>query len=114
MVDLEQILRVALNNENVKTLEENSVFREYEPFWKPYWILSELESFITGRKSVDTFFDTLQHGTEVLVSLDDPWPFFGLAFPPSSKLDFTKIFEFLTLFGVMMNLLIVNFENHTK
>ena len=78
MVDLEQILRVALNNENVKTLEENSVFREYEPFWKPYWILSALESFITGRKSVDSFFDTLQHGTEVLVSLDDPWPVLAL------------------------------------
>ena len=78
MVDLEQILRVALNNENVKTLEENSVFREYEPFWKPYWILSELESFITGRKSVDSFFDTLQHGTEVMVSLDDPWSFLAL------------------------------------
>ena len=40
MVDLEQILRVALNNENVKTLEDNSVSMEYEPFRKPYWILS--------------------------------------------------------------------------
>ena len=51
---------------------------DYEAFRKPYWILSALESLISGQKSVDQFFDTLQHGTEVSVSLENPWPFLAL------------------------------------
>ena len=49
-----------------------------DAFRKPYWILSALESLISGQKSVDQFFDTLQHGTEVSVSLENPWPFLAL------------------------------------
>ena len=74
MVDLEQLLRFALNDEEKFSL--NSM--DYEPFRKPYWILSALESLINGQKSVDHFFDTLQHGTEVSVSLENPWPFLAL------------------------------------
>ena len=44
----------------------------------PYRILSALENLINGQKSVDQFFDTLQHGTEVSVSLENPWPFLAL------------------------------------
>ena len=72
VAELEKILHGALNNENANNKPFNPGNR------KSYWICNEIESLVTGQQSLDQFFDTLQHGNEVLVSRQDPWPFLAL------------------------------------
>ena len=71
---MERILRLVLTK---NSLQHEKLPLKFDPFRKPYWIINELEKFISGG-SLDQFLDKLQHGNEVSFSFEDPWTFLAL------------------------------------
>ena len=78
MVELEKVLRSALNDEGYIQWTEPLTPELWRP--KVFWLFSELEGLANGLKSLDTTLDTLQHGQEAVWSADDPFPFLALNF----------------------------------